>query len=404
MNRLRGKKIVLGISGGIAAYKTPLLVRLLKKEGAHIRVIMTPDAHSFVTPLTLSVVSGEPVLTSFINEDHDNPIWNDHVTLGNWADLLLVAPATANTLSAMVHAKCNNLLIATYLSARCPVMVAPAMDLDMYAHPANQKNLETLIGFGTRVLPVGEGPLASGLQGKGRLLEPEELLEHVKQFFNETGPLSSKKVLITAGPTYEKLDPVRFLGNFSSGKMGLELALRAHELGARVQLIIGPNTLPTESLPFDVVSVVCAEEMHTAVFEHFETTDIAIAAAAVADFRPKLQAVNKIKKNSLPPTIDLIANPDILHAMGSHKKNQFLVGFALETDPGMEAALIKKKHKNLDAIVLNTLADAGAGFGGETNKITYIGIDEKPKPFSLKSKAEVAKDIWDEVCTQMECK
>ena len=399
MKRLRGKKIVLGISAGIAAYKIPSLIRLFKKEGASVRVILTPDAHAFVTPLTLSVLSQEPVLSSFVSEDADNPVWNDHVALGNWADLMLIAPATANSLSAMAHAKCNNLLIATYLSARCPVMIAPAMDLDMYAHPANQKNLKTLEAYGNIVLPVGEGSLASGLEGKGRMLEPQEILEHSIRYFYSQSPLLGKKVLITAGPTYEPIDPVRFIGNFSSGKMGLALAYQAANLGAEVHLILGPHSLDTDEAPFNIEEISTADEMHAAVFNLYDTIDFAIAAAAVADFKPRMRASQKIKKETGTPLIELIPNPDILAQMGKQKKNQFLVGFALETENELVHAIEKLKRKNLDAIVLNSLADTGAGFASDTNKITYIGKNEAPKSFSLKSKEEVAKDIWNEILT-----
>jgi phosphopantothenoylcysteine decarboxylase/phosphopantothenate--cysteine ligase len=399
MKRLRGKKIVLGISAGIAAYKIPSLVRLLKKEGASVRVILTPDAHAFVTPLTLSVLSQEAVLSSFVSEDTDNPVWNDHVALGNWADLMLIAPATANSLSAMAHAKCNNFLIATYLSARCPVMIAPAMDLDMYAHSANQKNIETLETYGNIVLPVGDGALASGLEGKGRMLEPQEILEHTIHHFYSQQPLLGKKVLITAGPTYEPLDPVRFIGNFSSGKMGYALAHQAADLGAEVHLILGPHSLDTDEAPFTIEEINTADEMHAAVFNLYHMMDFAIAAAAVADFKPRTLASQKIKKEIGTPAIELIPNPDILAQMGEQKKNQVLIGFALETENEVAHATNKLKRKNLDAIILNSLADAGAGFATDTNKITYIGKNEAPKSFSLKSKEEVAKDIWNEILT-----
>jgi phosphopantothenoylcysteine decarboxylase/phosphopantothenate--cysteine ligase len=399
MKRLRGKKIVLGISAGIAAYKIPSLVRLLKKEGASVRVILTPDAHAFVTPLTLSVLSQEAVLSSFVSEDTDNPVWNDHVALGNWADLMLIAPATANSLSAMAHAKCNNFLIATYLSARCPVMIAPAMDLDMYAHSANQKNIETLETYGNIVLPVGDGALASGLEGKGRMLEPQEILEHTIHHFYSQQPLLGKKVLITAGPTYEPLDPARFIGNFSSGKMGYALAHQAADLGAEVHLILGPHSLDTDEAPFTIEEINTADEMHAAVFNRYHMMDFAIAAAAVADFKSRTLASQKIKKEIGTPAIELIPNPDILAQMGEQKKNQVLIGFALETENEVAHATNKLKRKNLDAIILNSLADAGAGFATDTNKITYIGKNEAPKSFSLKSKEEVAKDIWNEILT-----
>ena len=400
MQSLRGKKIILGISAGIAAYKTPILVRLLKQKGAQVRVVLTPDAHAFVTPLTLSVVSEEEVLSSFVAEDKDNPVWNDHVALGLWADLLLIAPATANTLSAMAQAKSNNLLIATYLSARCPIMVAPAMDLDMYAHPANQKNLDTLASYGNQIPPVGEGALDSGLVGKGRLLEPDQIVERVIVHFNSALPLSRKKVLITAGPTYEKIDPVRYIGNFSSGKMGYALAEEAHALGAEVYLILGPHTLDLSNAPFAVEEVVSATEMETAVFKKFPTVDFAIAAAAVADFKPLAPKPHKIKKEEGIPSIELQPNPDILARMGKEKKQQFVLGFALETQDNWKEALAKKRRKKADAIVMNSLTDPGAGFASDTNKITYIGENEKPKRFSLKSKNEVAKDIWNEIMDQ----
>ena len=387
------------MSAGIAAYKIPSLVRLLKKEGASVRVILTPDAHAFVTPLTLSVLSQEAVLSSFVSEDTDNPVWNDHVALGNWADLMLIAPATANSLSAMAHAKCNNLLIATYLSTRCPVMIAPAMDLDMYAHPANQKNIETLETYGNIVLPVGDGALASGLEGKGRMLEPQEILEHTIHHFYSQQPLLGKKVLITAGPTYEPIDPVRFIGNFSSGKMGYALAHQAADLGAEVHLILGPHSLDTDEAPFTIEEINTADEMHAAVFNRYHMMDFAIAAAAVADFKPRTLASQKIKKEIGTPAIELIPNPDILAQMGEQKKNQVLIGFALETENEVAHATNKLKRKNLDAIILNSLADAGAGFATDTNKITYIGKNEAPKSFSLKPKEEVAKDIWNEILT-----
>jgi phosphopantothenoylcysteine decarboxylase/phosphopantothenate--cysteine ligase len=360
---------------------------------------LTPDAHAFVTPLTLSVLSQEAVLSSFVSEDTDNPVWNDHVALGNWADLMLIAPATANSLSAMAHAKCNNFLIATYLSARCPVMIAPAMDLDMYAHSANQKNIETLETYGNIVLPVGDGALASGLEGKGRMLEPQEILEHTIHHFYSQQPLLGKKVLITAGPTYEPIDPVRFIGNFSSGKMGYALAHQAADLGAEVHLILGPHSLDTDEAPFTIEEINTADEMHAAVFNRYHMMDFAIAAAAVADFKPRTLASQKIKKEIGTPAIELIPNPDILAQMGEQKKNQVLIGFALETENEVAHATNKLKRKNLDAIILNSLADAGAGFATDTNKITYIGKNESPKSFSLKSKEEVAKDIWNEILT-----
>ena len=396
---LSEKKILLAISGGIAAYKAPSLVRNLVQHGADVRVIMTPTAKDFVTPLTLATVSKNEVLSSFIAEDADNPKWNDHVALGTWADLMLVAPATSNTLSAMAQAKCNNLLLATYLSARCPVFIAPAMDLDMYAHPANQKNIEQLKQYGNHVLPVGEGFLASGLEGKGRMLEPHEITEKVIAFFNPKTPLYGKTVLITAGPTYEAIDPVRFIGNHSSGKMGFELANQSAQLGAKVILISGPTALKTQHPNIECISVVNSDQMHHAVKEYYDNVDIAIAAAAVADFKPLKSSSQKIKKDVASNHLTLQPTVDILAFMGERKKKQFLVGFALETNNELEHAINKLKRKNLDAIVLNSLNDKGAGFAGNQNKITFIHADQRTISFNLKMKSAVAKDIFDQILT-----
>lgn len=395
---LSGKKILLGISGGIAAYKTPLLVRSLVQQGAEVQVVMTPAAKDFVTPLTLATVSKNPVLSSFTAEDTDNPKWNDHVALGEWADIMLIAPATSNTLSAMAHAKCNNLLLATYLSAPCPVFVAPAMDLDMYAHPANQKNIEQLKTYGNHVLPVGEGFLASGLEGKGRMLEPDEITEKLITFFNPKLPLSGKTILVTAGPTYEAIDPVRFIGNHASGKMGFELAKYSASLGAKVILITGPTALKVNHPHINCIPIVSADDMFDAVNKHFKKVDIAIAAAAVADFKPLKVSALKIKKETEQNHLPLQATVDILAFMGQQKqKHQFLVGFALETNNEMANALKKLKKKNLDAIVLNSLQDKNAGFAGDQNKITFIHADHKTVSFDLKMKHAVAKDIFDQI-------
>ncbi|MGA0445126.1 MAG: bifunctional phosphopantothenoylcysteine decarboxylase/phosphopantothenate--cysteine ligase CoaBC, partial [Flavobacteriaceae bacterium] len=296
MNALRGKKILLGITGGIAAYKTPEIVRGLIKKGAEVRIVMTPSAKDFVTPLTLATLSKNPVLSSFIAEDSDNPYWNDHVALGLWADLFLIAPATSNTLSAMAHGRCNNLLLGVYLSAKCPVWIAPAMDLDMYAHPTTQHNINQLTSYGNYVLPVGEGALASGLEGKGRMLEPYEILSLVETHFNTNTPLQGKTVLITAGPTFEAIDPVRYIGNHASGKMGFALAKEALELGANVILITGPTNEKLDHSHLELIPVVSAEDMLNAVQNVFKKVDIAIAAAAVADYKPKQSASQKIKK------------------------------------------------------------------------------------------------------------
>ena len=396
---LSGKKILLGISGGIAAYKTPLIVRLLKSQGAEVKIVMTPSSTDFVTPLTLSTLSNHPGYSTFTEEMHDNPVWNDHVALGKWADLFLIAPATSNTLSAMVHAKCNNLLIATYLSCTCPVYIAPAMDLDMYAHPANQKNLAELNRIGKKVLPVSEGFLASGLYGKGRMLEPEEIISYISEELKLGLPLYGKKVLITAGPTYEPIDPVRFIGNHSSGKMGFALAEEARQLGAHVTLISGPTVLDA-SPDIDRHNVLTAEEMFTHALEHFAETDIAIAAAAVADFKPRNVGDQKIKKENGIQSIELDKTPDVLAKMGELKNKQFLLGFALETENEISNAIKKIKSKNLDAIVLNSLNETGSGFSVDSNKVTYIDQNETIIPFELKSKTLVAKDIFSQILTQ----
>ena len=397
MISLESKNILLGITGGIAAYKTPILVRLLKKHGATVRVVITDEAKNFVSPLTLQVLSQNKVLSSFTNEDHDNPEWNNHVELGNWADIFLIAPATSNSLSAMANAKCNNLLIATYLSATCPVLIAPAMDLDMYTHPANKKNIQKLSSYGNTILPVGEGFLASGLHGKGRMIEPELILKNIISFFKESQPLFGKKILITAGPTYEPIDAVRFIGNYSSGKMGLELAKEATRLGGLVKLIIGPNSLDLKNFKGDLIKIITASEMFDQAISNFDDSNIIIAAAAVADFYPKIKSFSKIKKEEKLESIDLIATKDILFEMGKLKKNQLLIGFALESDDEINNAIKKIKNKNLDAIILNSLNDRGAGFEFDTNKITFIKKNGNLKSFNLKKKSLVAIDIFNEI-------
>tara|TARA_X000001036_G_scaffold248661_1_gene231710 strand:- start:2222 stop:3424 length:1203 start_codon:yes stop_codon:yes gene_type:complete len=396
MSVLSGKKILLGITGGIAAYKTPLIIRLLKSVKAEVRVVMTPAAKDFVTPLTLSTLSGNPVLSNFTESQKDNPVWNDHVELGKWADLFILAPTTSNTLSAMVNAKCNNLLIATYLSCKSKVYIAPAMDLDMYAHPANQFNLEKLKSRGNKILPVGEGFLASGLNGKGRMLEPEEIIQWVEKDILESLPLNGKKVLITAGPTYEPIDPVRFIGNHSSGKMGFALAEQAVKLGAEVILITGPSSITT-TYKMQIINVVTSEEMFIRVKNIFNKIDFALAAAAVADFKPKEPNHLKIKKDIDLSTIKLEPTQDILAWMGKNKSHQFILGFALETNDEIKNAISKLKSKNLDAIVMNSLKNSGAGFSGDTNKVSYITRDEIIIPFELKLKDQVAIDIFTEI-------
>ena len=397
MNLLGGKRIILGISGGIAAYKTPLLVRALIQQGAEVKVVMTPAAKDFVTPLTLSTLSKNPVLSSFTADDQDNPLWNDHVALGLWADLLLIAPATSNTLSSMVHGRCNNLLMAVYLSAKCPVFVAPAMDLDMYAHPSTQNNLSTLENFGNRVLPVGEGMLASGLEGKGRMLEPNEIVDTVIDHFNPQLKLKGKKVLITAGPTYEAIDPVRFIGNYSSGKMGFALARIALKLGAEVHLISGPTAENLSHPQLSLYPIVSAEELFEQVKALYDKAHIVLAAAAVADFNPATTADQKIKKEGGVNTLSLVPTQDSLAYMGDNKTNQILIGFALETENELEHAKRKLKLKSLDGIVLNSLKDQGAGFGTSTNKITFIDRNLEVTTHPLMSKESCAAQIFESI-------
>ena len=397
MNLLGGKRIILGISGGIAAYKTPLLVRALIQQGAEVKVVMTPAAKDFVTPLTLSTLSKNPVLSSFTADDQDNPLWNDHVALGLWADLLLIAPATSNTLSSMVHGRCNNLLMAVYLSAKCPVFVAPAMDLDMYAHPSTQNNLSTLENFGNRVLPVGEGMLASGLEGKGRMLEPNEIVDTVIDHFNPQLKLKGKKVLITAGPTYEAIDPVRFIGNYSSGKMGFALARIALKLGAEVHLISGPTAENLSHPQLSLYPIVSAEELFEQVKALYDKAHIVLAAAAVADFKPATTADQKIKKERGVNTLSLVPTQDSLAYMGDNKTKQILIGFALETENELEHAKRKLKLKSLDGIVLNSLKDQGAGFGTSTNKITFINRNLEVTTHPLMSKESCAAQIFESI-------
>lgn len=398
---LSSKNILLGISGGIAAYKTTFLVRLLIKAGANVKVILTESASSFVSPLTLATLSKNPVLSSFVNEENDTVDWNNHVELGLWADIMLIAPATANTLSKMANGTSDNLLLATYLSAKCPVFFAPAMDLDMYKHPSSKASFEKLQSYGNIMIPATSGELASGLHGEGRMAEPEDIISFIKKYLSEGLPLRGKKVLITAGPTYEAIDPVRFVGNHSSGLMGYELAKSAANLGATVILVSGPSHLSIQHDMITLIKVVSADEMYDAVNEHYETIDIAICAAAVADYKPKTVAEQKIKKASNDLSIEFIKNKDILFSLGEQKKNQYLVGFALETENEVENAKGKLKRKNLDAIVLNSLNDTGAGFGKLTNKITFIDKNSNIKTFDLKSKAAVAVDIFSEIISRI---
>tara|TARA_R110000851_G_scaffold17703_2_gene56027 strand:- start:3909 stop:5114 length:1206 start_codon:yes stop_codon:yes gene_type:complete len=394
---LGGKNILLGITGGIAAYKTTFLVRLLIKAGANVKVVLTESASSFVTPLTLATLSKNAVLSSFVDEEDGTVSWNNHVELGLWADMVLIAPATANTLSKMANGTCDNLLMATYLSAKCPVYFAPAMDLDMYKHPSTTATFKKLLSFGNIMIPATSGELASGLIGEGRMAEPEDIVYFLKDHLGKGLPLSGKKVLITAGPTYEAIDPVRFIGNHSSGLMGYELAKNAAKLGAKVYLVSGPSHLTVQHSHIEVVKVTSADEMYKATVSLYPDMDIVICAAAVADYRPKLVADQKIKKTSEEFTITLVKNKDILFSLGEMKKEQFLVGFALETENEVENAIGKLKRKNLDAIVLNSLNDSGAGFGKLTNKISFIDKNLDIKTFELKTKAEVALDILNEI-------
>ena len=396
---LKGKKILLAISGGIAAYKMNYLVRDFVKKGAEVKVILTPSAENFVTKVTLSTLSKNAVYSDFYDQ---NGTWNSHVELAIWADVLLVAPCTANTLAKMVHGICDNLVIATYMSAKCPVFIAPAMDLDMYAHPSTKENLEKAERFGHHIIPAEFGELASGLEGQGRLAEPETILQKIEDFFaqNQSKNLEGKTVLITSGPTYEAIDPVRFIGNHSSGKMGFSLAEEAVKRGAKVILISGPTSQKTSNKNIEIHRITSAKEMYEQVFKYYEKVDIAIASAAVADYAPKIVAKEKIKKSEEEFTIELVKNPDILKTMGEKKTHQFLVGFALETQNEEENAKSKLQKKNLDMIVLNSLRDEGAGFQKDTNKVKILTHSEQ-KEFSLKSKDEVAKDILDFVETQL---
>ena len=381
--------IVLGITAGIAAYKTPQLVRLLTKNGHNVKVILTENAKEFVTPLTLSTVSKNPVLTSFSSPEGD---WHSHVELALWADAMLIAPATANTLAKMAHGVCDNLLLATYFSAKTPVFVAPAMDLDMYAHPTVAENLAKLASYGNHIIPATYGELASGLVGQGRMAEPEDIMLFIENALSENLPLKGKKILITAGPTYEAIDPVRFIGNFSSGKMGIALANEAVRQGAEVHLILGPSSEKNIHSQIHLHRVVNAQQMYEAAVTEFSTCDIAILAAAVADYTPEIVAPEKIKKKGGNLSLTLVPTVDILASLGKVKTTQTLIGFALETENEVANAQTKLEKKNLNGIVLNSLRDAGAGFGTDTNKVTFI-TKETQSSFPLKSKEEVAKDI-----------
>lgn len=401
MSILSGKNILVGVTAGIAAYKTAGLVRLFIKAGAHVKVVMTPASKDFITPLTLSTLSKNPVNSSFFDEDEEDAEWNNHVELGLWADIFIIAPATANTMAKMSHGVCDNLLMATYLSAKCPVYFAPAMDLDMYQHPSTMKSLKILKGYGNTIIPATSGELASGLIGEGRMAEPEDIIAFIENDILNQLPLKGKKVLITAGPTYEAIDPVRFIGNHSSGKMGFEIARAAANLGAEVILISGPTHETVSNSRINRINVISASQMYEEVHRYFEAADIAILSAAVADYRPKNVSETKIKKKDTAFSIELEKTTDILASLGAIKKKQFLVGFALETNDELENATGKLKAKNLNLIVLNSLNDKGAGFGGSTNKVTFITEEQDILEQDLKSKREVAVDLINQIIKQI---
>ena len=400
MSFLSGKNVILGISGGIAAYKSPLIVRLLKKRNCNVRVIMTPSAKDFVSPLTLSTLSENDVLSTFTSDDENNKKWNNHVSIAKWADLFIIAPATSNTISSMVSAKCDNLLIATYLSCTKDIYIAPSMDLDMYENAANQNNIDTLIKLGKKVLPVGIGYLASGLEGKGRMLEAEEIIQYIENDLSKNLPLNGKKVLITAGPTYESIDPIRFIANKSSGKMGFALAKRAAELGSEVFLFSGPTSLDIVNSSVKIIRIDNSDEMFEKVMKKYDEMDIVISAAAISDFKSKTIFSNKIKNKEQSIKLEFIPTKDILEQMGKRKKNQLLIGFALETENAIENSLLKLKNKNLDAIVLNSFNEENLVFGSDENKITYIRSKNDVTHFDIKSKYLVAKDIFDQILSE----
>ncbi len=387
---LKNKHILLGITGGIAAYKCAHLVRLLIKEGAIVKVVMTKASEEFVTPKTLSVLSKNEVITDFFDANNN---WNNHVALAEWADAMIVAPLTANTLAKFATGICDNIVTACYLSARCKVFVAPAMDLDMYQHTTTKHNLETLRKSENIIIPAESGELASGLVGEGRMAEPENIIQFVNQYFENNLPLTGKKVLVNAGPTYEAIDPVRFIGNRSSGKMGVAIADEFAKLGAEVTLVLGPSHQKPSETSVTVIKVESADEMFTACQNQFLNSNIAVLSAAVADYKPKHVADSKIKKKDSEFSIELIKTKDILETLGQQKTNQLLVGFALETNNVVEYAKEKIKKKNLDFIIANSATEKGAGFGVDTNKITIIDKHNKMYNFELKSKQEVAKDI-----------
>jgi phosphopantothenoylcysteine decarboxylase/phosphopantothenate--cysteine ligase len=396
---LRGKKIILGVCGSIAAYKSALLIRLLIKEEAEVKVIMTPSASSFITPLTLATLSKNPVLSQFVKDDTGQ--WNNHINLGLWADAIVVAPLSANSLAKFSNGLCNNLLTAVYLSARCPVFFAPAMDLDMYKHSSTLKNIQNLKDFGNYIVDAEYGELASGLTGTGRMAEPEHIIEVLQSFFIAKEPLSGKKALVTAGPTYEAIDPIRFIGNHSTGKMGYALAEELAKQGAEVTIISGPTEILSTNPTIKIKKVVSAEEMYHETSACFSESNIVVLAAAVADYKPVIKMLQKIKKNE-KLTLELEKTRDIAKTLGSLKaEHQIVVGFALETDNELENAKKKLLEKNLDFIVLNSLNDSGAGFGHDTNKVSIIDKYNNITEIELKSKVAIAKDIVELIISEL---
>ena len=396
MSVLAQKNILIGVSGGIAAYKIPLLIRQLVKLKSNVKVVMTPSSKEFVTPLTLSTVSKNDVFSEFTTEKNNNPTWNNHVELAEWADIFIIAPATSNTISSMASARCDNLLLACYLSSSCPVFVAPAMDLEMYKNTLNQTNIKKLVSNNTNVLPVGSGSLASGLEGEGRMLEPNEIIDYVENKFKKSLPLNSLNFLITAGPTHEKIDPVRYIGNSSSGKMGYSLAKIASGLGANVKLLLGPTNLTMDLSNIECIRVQDSDEMYAQALKYFKESDIVIFSAAISDFKPKKINNSKIKKESGIDSIDLQPTHDILKELGKIKSSQFLVGFALETDNVIENAKSKLKSKNLDAIVVNKIGDFNP-ISSDYNQIDFINSNLEITSFVKKLKIDVSNDIINQI-------
>ena len=397
---LKGKHIILGVTGSIAAYKAATLTRLLVKEGANVKVVMTPLAKEFITPLTMATLSKSPIMVDFYNPENGD--WNSHVDLGLWADLYLIAPASANTIGKMAGGIADNLLLTTYLSAKCPVMVAPAMDLDMYKHPATQRNLKVLQSFGNIIIEPESGELASGLIGKGRMEEPERIVAFITDYFARQADFKGKKVVVTAGPTYEKIDPVRFIGNYSSGKMGLAIAEELAGRGAEVVLVCGPVNLKTSHPAIRRVDVESAAQMYEVTSKEFVNSDVAVLSAAVADFTPKEKADHKIKRGKDDLLLELLPTKDIAAELGRIKTvSQLLIGFALETNDEEINALSKMQRKNLDMIVLNSLNDKGAGFSVDTNKVTILDKAGDKTVYELKTKVEVAKDIVDQIASRL---